>query len=67
MDKESIFITLFFGWYLCNFGPQSNVLILLHFLYTKMETFYNRTMEVQRFLTLFFNYFLFLKLILNIV
>ena len=57
MDKESIFITLFFGWYLCNFGPPSNILILLNFLYSKMETFYNRTMEVNNFLTLFFNYY----------
>ena len=57
MDKESIFFTLFFGWYLCNFGPPSNLLILFNFLYIKSVEFYNRTIEVQRFLKLFFDYY----------
>lgn len=57
MDKESIFFTLFFGWYLCNFGPPSNLLILFNFLYLKSVAFYNRTIEVQLFLKLFFDYY----------
>jgi hypothetical protein len=57
MDKESIFFTLFFGWYLCNFGPPSNLLILFHFLYIKSVAFYERTIEVNRFLKLFFDYY----------
>ena len=57
MDKESIFFTLFFGWYLCNFGPPSNLLILFNFLYLKSVAFYNRTIEVNRFLQLFGNYY----------
>ena len=56
MDKESIFFTLFFGWYLCNFGPPSNLLILFNFLYIKSVEFYNRTIEVQRFIQLFGNF-----------
>ena len=57
MDKESIFFTLFFGWYLYNFGPPSNLLILFNFLYIKSVEFYNRTIEVQLFLKLFFDYY----------
>ena len=40
MDKESILFTLFFGWYLFNFGPPSNLLILLHFFYVKFFDIY---------------------------
>jgi hypothetical protein len=57
MDKESIFLTLFFGWYLCNFGPPSNLLILFNFLYIKSVEVYDRTIELHRFLKLFFDYY----------
>ena len=57
MDKESIFLTFFFGWYLCNFGPPSNLLILFNFLYIKSVAFYDRTIELNRFLKLFFDYY----------
>ena len=34
-DKEVIFFTLFLGWYLYNFGPTYNLLILMNFIYVK--------------------------------
>ena len=56
-DKDFIFFTLFLGWYLYNFGPPSNLLILMNFIYIKCCLFYNRTIEVHNFLALFFNYY----------
>jgi hypothetical protein len=56
-DKETIFFTIFFGWYLYNFGPPSNLLLLLHFIYLKCCAFYDRTIAVNNFLALFFNYY----------
>jgi len=56
-NMETFFLTCFFGWYLYNFGPPSNLLILLNFIYLKCSVFYYRTIEVHNFLTLFFNYY----------
>ncbi len=56
-NMETFFLTCFFGWYLYNFGPPSNLLILLNFIYLKCCVFYDRTIEVHNFLTIFFNYY----------
>ena len=56
-NMETFFLTCFFGWYLYNFGPPSNLLILLNFIYIKCCVFYDRMIEVHNFLDLFFNYY----------
>lgn len=60
MDKESILFTLFFGWYLFNFGPPSNLLILLHFFYVKFFDIYgvinDKINEINDHLSVFFYY-----------
>ena len=60
MDKESILFTLFFGWYLFNFGPPSNLLILLHFFYVNFFNIYDvindKINRMRNYLTIFFYY-----------
>jgi hypothetical protein len=56
-NMEKFFLTCFFGWYLYNFGPPSNLLILFNFIYIKCCAFYDKTIELHNFLALFFNYY----------
>ena len=60
MDKESILFTLFFGWYLFNFGPPSNLLILLNFFYVNFCYIYDvindKINGMNDYLTVFFYY-----------